>query len=169
MRTAARQLVFFAATGMGLQFALLPAMAQHQHTHPNPSQPQSRPQEAAAQRQSDGLRLEDLLGMAAQNNPVLKKADADIRAAEGRRRQAGLYPNPSVGYTGDEIARGPIVRGGEHGFFVEQTIVTAGKLGNRRELFSREVEQAEVEAEIQRFHVTNAVRQLFYQALAVER
>jgi len=35
--------------------------------------------------------------------------------------------NPSVGYSGDEI-RGGEVHGGKQGFFVEQTIVTGGKL-----------------------------------------
>ncbi len=115
------------------------------------------------------LRLEDLERMAMDNNPTLKQAEANIRAAQGKRKQAGLYPNPTVGYNGEEISRGPIIRGGEHGFFVDQTIVTAGKLGKARKIFDHAVLQAEAEAEAQRYRVLNTVRKFYYQALAAQR
>lgn len=44
------------------------------------------------------LRLEDLERMALQNNPTLAQAAAFTLSAEGRKLQAGLYPNPKVGY-----------------------------------------------------------------------
>ena len=66
--------------------------------------------------------------MAAETNPTLRQAEAEIRAAKARQQQAALYPNPSIGYTGDEI-RGGSIGGGKQGFFVQQTIVTGGKLG----------------------------------------
>src|SRR4030095_15264118 len=49
------------------------------------------------------LRLEDLERMALQNNPTIGQAEAVIRAAEGRRVQAGLMPNPIIGYLGEEL------------------------------------------------------------------
>jgi outer membrane protein TolC len=49
------------------------------------------------------LTLADLERMALQANPTLAQAQAAIRAAEGRRVQAGLWPNPVVGYTGEEF------------------------------------------------------------------
>ena len=58
-----------------------------------------------------------------------------IRCWEESQQQAGLYPNPTIGYTGDEI-RGGSVGGGKEGFFVEQTIVTGGKLRLSREVFA---------------------------------
>ena len=49
------------------------------------------------------------------------------RARRTGARQAGLYPNPTVGYYGDEI-RGGYSGGGKQGGFISQTIVTGGKL-----------------------------------------
>src|SRR5262249_11143782 len=49
------------------------------------------------------LRLEALEQMALQNNPTAAQAEAAIRAAEGRRVQAGLMPNPIIGYAGEEL------------------------------------------------------------------
>ena len=115
------------------------------------------------------LRLADLEQMALQQNPTLAQAAARIRAVRGQKLQAGLYPNPILGYTGDEISTGPIIRGGEHGFFVEQQIVTGGKLRLSRGVFAQEERQAEAEAEMQKYRVLNAVRLLYYQALGAER
>ena len=64
------------------------------------------PRAAAAQtvaRPSPPLSLQDLEGMALEQNPTLPQARASIRAAEGRETQAGLYPNPLVGYEAEEI------------------------------------------------------------------
>ncbi len=116
---------------------------------------------------SAGLRLEDLEQMALAGNPTLKQAEAELRVATGRKQQAGLYPNPTIGYTGEEI-RGGFARGGQQGFFVEQTLVLGGKLGKARQVFEQERVQAEAEAEEQRFRVLNAVRRLYYQALAAQ-
>lgn len=41
--------------------------------------------------------------LALERHPGLAMAAARVRAAEGRFVQAGLYPNPRVGYMGDEI------------------------------------------------------------------
>lgn len=124
---------------------------------------------ASAQEPRGPLTLEQLEQMALQHNPILRQAAARIRAARGRKLQAGLYPNPSVGYSGDEISTGPIIRGGEHGFFVEQEIVTGGKLKLSRSVFAQEEAQAEAEAEMQKYRVLTAVRMLYYEALAAER
>jgi cobalt-zinc-cadmium efflux system outer membrane protein len=106
--------------------------------------------------------------MATARNPTLKQAEAEIRAAEGRKLQAGLYPNPTVGYTGEEI-RGGASRGGQQGFFVQQEIVLGGKLGVSRNVFEQERKQALAEAEEQRLRVLNNVRILFYQALGAQQ
>jgi len=71
--------------------------------------------------------LEQVQKIASESNPTLRQAEAEIRAAKARQQQSGLYPNPTVAYTGDEI-RGGSVGGGKQGFFVQQTVVTGGKL-----------------------------------------
>ena len=81
--------------------------------------------------QSSGT-LAELERMALAANPALMQRAADVRAAEGRVKQAGLYPNPVMGSSGEHIAGGPVLRGGTIGGFVEQRIVTAGKLGLAR-------------------------------------
>lgn len=114
------------------------------------------------------LTLERLEEMALANHPTLRQAEAEIEASRGRARQAGAFPNPVVGYTGEEISSGPVIRGGEHGFFVEQKIPLGGKLGRSREVFQREVVEAEALADLQRQRVLTTVRVLFYETLVAE-
>jgi outer membrane protein, heavy metal efflux system len=113
------------------------------------------------------LTVEKLQAMALQNNPTLAQAAANIRAAEGRGRQAGLYPNPTVGYQGEEI-RGGSFNGGEQGFFVQQDVVMGGKLGFNRNIVEQERKQAETEADEQKLRVLTNVRMAYIQALAAQ-
>jgi outer membrane protein, heavy metal efflux system len=114
------------------------------------------------------ITLEELQQMALQNNPTLAQATANIHAAEGRKQQSGLYPNPTVGYQGEEI-RGGSFRGGEQGFFVQQNIVTAGKLGLNRNIFEQEKRQAETEADEQKLRVVTNVKMSYIQALSAQQ
>jgi outer membrane protein, heavy metal efflux system len=111
--------------------------------------------------------LDQVQSIARQNNPTLRQAEAEIRAAKGRQQQAGLYPNPTVGYTGDEI-RGGSVGGGKEGFFVQQTIVTGGKLRLSREVFGKQAQLAAIEADEQRIRVESAVQMAFVRVLAAQ-
>ena len=116
-----------------------------------------------------GLTLEALERMALANNPAIAQGEAIMRSAAARKTQAGLYPNPVVGATGDEISTGPVIRGGEVGGFVEQRIVTAGKLKRSRAIFEHEEAEAEASVEVQKHRVLTTVRTLFYRALGAER
>ncbi|MBA3514908.1 MAG: TolC family protein [Pyrinomonadaceae bacterium] len=115
------------------------------------------------------MRLEDLEAMAIKNNPTLAQADAGIRAAEGRRRQAGLFPNPIIGYFGEELSFRAAGETSEHGIFVEQMIPLGGKLSKSRRIFDSEKEQAQSLAETQRLRVLNSIRMLYYDALGAQR
>ncbi|MFZ0864854.1 MAG: TolC family protein [Candidatus Sulfotelmatobacter sp.] len=114
------------------------------------------------------LTLEELQQMALQNNPTFAQSAANIKAAEGRRKQSGLYPNPTVGYQGEQI-RGGAFHGGEQGFFVQQDIVLGGKLGLNKAIFEQELKQAETEADEQRVRVITNVRISYIQALAAQQ
>jgi cobalt-zinc-cadmium efflux system outer membrane protein len=107
--------------------------------------------------------------MALQANPTLPEAQAAIRAAEGRRVQAGLWPNPVVGYTGEEFSARAFGDKSEHFAFIEQTILLGGKLSKSQRIFAQEKAQAEQEAVAQRYRITNTVRMLFYEALGAQR
>ena len=115
------------------------------------------------------VRLEDLEQMAAQKNPTLAQAEAAIRAAEGRRRQAGLFPNPVAGYFLEEFAFKSPGETAEQGAFIEQTIPLGGKLSKAKRVFERERDQAVILAEAQRLRVTNAIRVLYYETLGTQR
>src|SRR5205085_285501 len=83
-------------------------------------------------------------------NPTLRQAAAQVDATMSRSFQAGLYPNPTVGYVQEQIgslgevtptASGITTRGrgtpGELvGGFVQQEIITGGKLRLSRAKFA---------------------------------
>lgn len=145
-------------------------LEQMQHHHGEiplvkPEYPEmGRAQERAG---AQAVTLEQVQKMAGETNPTLRQAEAEIRAAKARQQQAGLFPNPSVGYTGDEI-RGGSIGGGKQGFFVQQTIVTAGKLGKNRAVYGSEAKLAEIEAQEQRTRVETAVKMSFLRVLAAQ-
>lgn len=113
------------------------------------------------------VHLEELEELALKNNPTLSQAASEVAASKGRQLQAGLWPNPTVGYSGEEI-RGGSSRGGQQGFFVEQQVLLGSKLALNRKVLAQEIRQAELEQEEQEMRVKNAVRLLYYQALAAQ-
>jgi cobalt-zinc-cadmium efflux system outer membrane protein len=115
------------------------------------------------------VKLEDLEAMALQRNPTLAQAEAAVRAAEGRQRQAGLFPNPIAGYFVDEFAFRSPGETAEHGAFIEQTIPLGGKLSKARNVFARERDQAAIKAEAQRLRITNAIRLLYFETFGAQR
>lgn len=127
----------------------------------------SRGQAQAPESDQPAMTLADLERMALESNPTLAQAAANVREAEGRRLQSGLYPNPTIGYVGEEI-RGGSLRGGQQGFFIRQDIVLGGKLGLNRRIFEYEKSQAEVEAEEQRLRVLTNVRLSYIRVLAAQ-
>jgi outer membrane protein, heavy metal efflux system len=114
------------------------------------------------------LKLEDFLAAADKHNPTLQQAAAIVRRSEAEAKQAALYPNPSVGYEGEQI-RGGSYGGGEQGGFVAQTIVLGGKLGLRREIFEQQKKSDQIAAEAQLARVHNDVAQMFYDALSAQQ
>jgi len=115
------------------------------------------------------LTLAELERMAVAASPGLAQSQSEVRAAAGRALQAGLYPNPVVGASGDHVAGGPVLRGGDLGGFVEQRVVMAGKLWLQRGA----AEQGRVAAghmqEAERLRVLITIRELYYRALGEQQ
>lgn len=111
--------------------------------------------------------LEELEQIALANNPTLDQAAAVVGKARGIRRQVGLYPNPTIGYFGEEI--GDNGTAGKQGGFISQTIVTGGKLGLSQAVADREIQNLTWELEAQRLRVRNAVRAQFYEVLGAQQ
>src|SRR6516162_4506206 len=113
-------------------------------------------------------RLTDFETLALRNKPTLKQAQSMTETDGGLARQAGLWPNPAVGYQGDEI-RGGVFRGGEQGGFVQQNIVLGGKLRLRRNVYEQQQKADQIGVEEQKLDVRGAVEMYFYSALALLR
>src|SRR6266404_909425 len=80
----------FASTALGAQ--------DHKHAPVAPSGNTDTKAPAPA-----AISLADLEQLALQHNPTLAQAALQVEAARGKALQAGLYPNPTVGYTGELI------------------------------------------------------------------
>jgi cobalt-zinc-cadmium efflux system outer membrane protein len=114
--------------------------------------------------------IADLEQIALQRNPTLAQASSQVDAARGRAVQAGLCPNPTVGYNAEQLGlRGRAAGGEQNGVFIDQTIVTAGKLRLNRAKFAQEVTQMEWQATAQQYRVVSGVRMRCYQLLAMQR
>lgn len=111
--------------------------------------------------------LEGLQKLALENNPTLEQARAGVKRSRGKRIQAGLYPNPTLGYTASEI--GNDGEAGQQGAFLGQEIVTAGKLRLSRNVASYKLKQSEWSYSAQEMRVANAVRQEYYKVLVAEQ
>src|SRR5262245_25769885 len=83
------------------------------------------------------LRLEDLERKALAANPTIAQAAAVVKAAEGRRRQEGLFPNPVIGYKGEELTtdRFRFTRQTKHAWFIEQSLITGRRLKRSRQVW----------------------------------
>ncbi|MDE3181658.1 MAG: TolC family protein, partial [Acidobacteriota bacterium] len=113
------------------------------------------------------ISLKDFEALAEANNPTLKQANDLVLQSAAQARQAGLYPNPTVGYEGSEI-RGGSFGGGEQGAFIQQNIVLGGKLGHRKRVFQEQQLVAEAGSSEQHYRLLGDVDQRFYSALAAQ-
>ena len=113
------------------------------------------------------LSLAQLEGLALANNPTLAAASARVDAAFGRQIQAGLHPNPMMGYHATEV--GAQGSAGAQGGFVGQRFITGGKLGLDQAMAGQRVEQAHFQLQAQEQRVLSDVRTRFYDALIAQR
>lgn len=109
------------------------------------------------------LTLGDLQQTAYQYSPVLREAWADVEEARGLAVQAGLYPNPELGYEGDTINTSATA--GYNGLFFSQSFITAGKLDTARQSKLMHVRATEYVYRRTRYQVAAAVRRAFFKVL----
>ncbi|MDR1270799.1 MAG: TolC family protein [Planctomycetaceae bacterium] len=91
----------------------------------------------------EGYSFEELWELAQTSNPSLRQKANFITIASGKHLQAGLYPNPTIGYFGDNLGvHGKI---GKQGFAISHDIVTAKKKKLDRAVTSYDVKAAREE------------------------
>lgn len=113
------------------------------------------------------MTLAELERIALENNPSLAAAAARIDAAHGRWVQAGLRPNPVVGYHATEV--GTQDSGGAQGAFVSQRFITGKKRQLDQAVAGTDVQNAEIDYSAQELRVLADVRTRYWDALAAQR
>jgi cobalt-zinc-cadmium efflux system outer membrane protein len=140
---------------------ILSAVAKGQHVHEHMAMPSDPPKKTAPKGPS--ITLAELERLALERNPRIGSAKSMVDAASGRVKQAGLWPNPVVGATGDHVSAA--TNGGAIGGFVEQRIVTGGKLHWAKEVAEKEKAEIEESAGAERLRVLTMVRLLYFEVL----
>ena len=111
--------------------------------------------------------LKEIEGLALANNPEMVQATADITTAMGGAIQAGVYPNPVIGYEADTV--GSAGTRNYQGVFATQTIKTAGKLGLARAAANMDLMNAQLELRKTRFDLLARVRSAYYAVLVAQQ
>jgi outer membrane protein, heavy metal efflux system len=111
--------------------------------------------------------LERLEQLALDQHPGVAQAVAQLESLQGKWWQAGLPPNPSIGYQAAEV--GNEGNAGQQGAFVAQDFIRGGKLQLSRQVVTQEIAVAEQRlAELQQRVLTD-VRIGFYDVLIAQR
>lgn len=117
--------------------------------------------------QVEPLCLVDFEGLAFHHNPTLAAAAARVNAARGGQIQAGLYPNPVIGYHGVEM--GLRDTSGQQGGFVSQRFVLGSKLQLDQAIAGKAMTEAQFRFHAQELRVLSDVRVRFYELLVAQR
>ena len=104
--------------------------------------------------------------MALENSPVIRQAAANVENARGAAVQAGLYPNPTVGYEGDTI--GTSRTAGYNGIFFTQEFVTAGKLSLKQSAALNEMQATQADLRKARISLASNVRRNYFTVLIAQ-
>jgi cobalt-zinc-cadmium efflux system outer membrane protein len=112
------------------------------------------------------LTLADLQKLALANSPQVKQAAARVEEMRGQAIQAGLPPNPNVGYEGDTT--GTTGGAGYQGAFFEQTIKTANKLQLARAAAAMDVRNAELDLYSAQADLATKVRAGYFAVLVAQ-
>ncbi|MSR60144.1 MAG: TolC family protein [Planctomycetaceae bacterium] len=110
--------------------------------------------------------LTDLEQVALNNNPKIAQAAADIEAATGSAAQAGVYPNPVVGYEADTV--GSAGTRNYQGMFFTQDIITAGKLDLARAIANMDLMNQQLGLRAARADLLRVVRANYFSVLVAE-
>lgn len=115
-----------------------------------------------------GAQLDELVALALQQNPRLAQIGYGVQAARGRAHQAGLYPNPTVSLTWDELGDKTGPSGVNTLPLVTQEIVTGRKLKISRAAGLREVDRNTADLMAERYSLLANVRSAYFDALALQ-
>jgi cobalt-zinc-cadmium efflux system outer membrane protein len=111
--------------------------------------------------------LKQIEDLALANNPELVQASADVTSAMGNAIQAGVHPNPTIGYEADTV--GSAGTRNYQGVFGTQTIKTAGKLSLARSVANMDLMNAQLSVRRTRIDLLSRVKAAYYAVLVVQQ
>ena len=116
--------------------------------------------------------LDRIIDLALERNPAILGAQSVIEQNEGRRTQAGAYPNPTLGaQTANGAIRDPSNgdRMIEYGMTLHQTVEWPGMRAARKDAADAGLASATVGLEEAKLNLIAEVKQAFYELLLAER
>lgn len=116
---------------------------------------------------SGDLTLAQLEAMALASHPTLQQMAAVVDKTRGVYDQVGRYPNPIIGYAGQEMGSDGTL--GMQGGFISQTFITGDKLKLNRDVASWNVQEFSWLYQARKQRVLNDVRLRFYEALGAQQ
>jgi len=119
----------------------------------------------AALGDADSVTLDELTRLMMESNPQIREAANNVRVAQGRAIQAGLYPNPVVQAASPQLAGNQT----QNNIQLSQDYVTRNKLGLDTNAALVAVRQAEAQLVRARFDALTVLRQRFYIGLVAQR
>ena len=116
------------------------------------------------------LTLDEAVRTTLERRPELKAAEARVSAAQGRKNQAGLLPNPRFIFQAENIRGSNFDYGNEADSFAyfSQVIETSGRRGNRIAVGETNVGRSRLEEEQIRREIGFRVREAYWLALGVQ-
>lgn len=112
--------------------------------------------------------LEQLIDIARHHHPDLAVARARVDAARGQLIQAGIYPNPTFTWEGEDM-NSPQGRAGNQGPIFAQQIVTARKLQLAQAAAAQGVSLADWQMVSRWYEVLTRVRTAYFDLVTVQR
>lgn len=113
------------------------------------------------------LDVQSLVSRALAAHPAVAQAEADLAAARGRWNQAGLGPNPLVGFSGQQLASNGQAE--QIGLLFQQEFLRGNKLGLGQAVAAQEVARAEERIQRARLSVEGSVRRAHAAAAIAQR
>jgi cobalt-zinc-cadmium efflux system outer membrane protein len=130
----------------------------------------SRAETASAGVSAPPLTLEEAIRIALTNHPDLRVGAAQVEAAMGRAEQAGLWSNPALSVSAEEIpVSSGSFRDSKNTVGLEQTVPFPGKKGLEKRIGNLGVRRTAAGLELRRRQLVREVKQGYYRVLAGER
>lgn len=131
------------------------------------------PSFSQAKEQTPTFDLDHIINLALERNPAIAGAQSVIQQDEGRRTQAGAYPNPTLGGgTGSGALRDPTTGGPrvtEYNLTLHQTVEWPGMRAARKDAAEAGLAGATVGLDEAKLNLIAEVKQVFYELLLAER